>query len=451
MTQGTHATLVSSTDPALRALLRDVARPWARTPPPALVAGRYHIGEALGSGGMGTVYRAVDERLGRQVALKWMHFQEHDGVSDEAFARFVREARAAALVRHPNVVQVLDVSDEPSTPFIVMELLEGESLRARIARGTLPWTLAIPIVERVLDGLAALHVAGVVHRDIKPSNIFLIPSSDSEPGVKVLDLGVAYITEAEGLGGLTGTGTQLGTPAYMPLEQLRGERVDFAADLYAVGVVLYEMLAGVRPFAARTAADLAVQIATSRAPELGAVHGVSAHQNSVLQRALSREATQRFGSAMEFKTALRGKSRSSRSSLRYVALVLVAALIGVGVVVASASWREPVESARTTGAHVDEPGPPPPEAPPLEASIEESGASTDNAQVAAGTDPPNRNAGPNTSTARRRHPVVRATPAEPPAEIEAPQDAHQPSPALRISEFDRRQPIPAPTLSAGEF
>lgn len=464
MTQGAHATSPDSTDPALRAILREVARPRVQTPPPVLVAGRYRIKEPLGSGGMGTVYRALDERLGRQVALKWMHFHEHDGVSEQAFARFVREARAAALVRHPNIVQVLDVSAEPSTPFITMELLEGESLRDRLARGPLSWAEAVVIVDHMLDGLAALHAVGVVHRDIKPSNVFLVRGVDADSSVKVLDLGVAHMTEAEGLGGLTGTGTQLGTPAYMPLEQLRGERVGAAADLYAVGVVLFEMLSGSRPFAARTAADLAVQIATSRAPDLGASHGVSEHQNSVLQRALSRMASERFASAEAFKAALRDEPRAPRPRLRSMVLALLAALVVGGVVAATAVFGKQERAtalARDTApslAAVLEAAPgPAPEAPSMASSVAPAEPLTGLAAAPTVVDPPapppTRATSPGSSgSARRRQPTQEAANVPPPAtEPEATPDADPTSPRLRASEFERQAPARRPALHPGQF
>lgn len=448
MTQGALATSPESTDPAMRALLRDVARPRMETPPPAVVAGRYRIHEPLGSGGMGTVYRALDERLGRHVALKWMHFHEHDGLRDAAFARFVREARAAALVRHPNVVQVLDVSADASTPFIIMELLEGESLRDRLARGRLSWAQAIPIIGSILDGLAALHAVGVVHRDIKPSNVFLTRGGESDAAVKVLDLGVAHIAEAEGLSGLTGTGTQLGTPAYMPLEQLRGERVGASADLYAVGVVLYEVVAGVRPFAARTAADLAVQIAITRAPDLDASHGVSGTQNAVLQRALSRDPAQRFPSADAFKAALRGEPRTSRPSARHGVMALVAVLMAGGfVMAATASMRSSTESARPVERRVADAVPPSQlVALPSESRVDRP----DDASAEVAGSPATE---PATTTFRRERRAGARTANTAPS---APQPAATvgadgTAPRLHVSEFERPAAAPRPAIRQGEF
>ncbi|MCB9659682.1 MAG: protein kinase [Sandaracinaceae bacterium] len=458
MTQGAHTTPSDSTGPALRAILREVARPRQQTPPPALVAGRYRVGERLGNGGMGTVYRATDERLGRQVALKWMHFHDHDGVSDEAFSRFVREARAAALVRHPNVVQVLDVSAEASTPFIIMELLEGESLHARIAGGRVPWPEAVSIAQGMLDGLGALHAAGVVHRDIKPSNVFLARRTGMAPLVKVLDLGVAHMTEGEALAGLTRTGTQLGTPAYMPLEQLRGERVDARADLYAVGVVLYEMVVGARPYSARTAADLAVQLATSTPPRLA----VSA-QNDVLQRALARDAAQRFQSAGAFKAALAAEGRRLPMRRRG-ALWVLAALVAGGIALAMTQLgREPAGQPSGTVATPasEEPssqGQPlpgstasPPELPdvaapgivhraPVDEAAPAPAPQADTARAASGPRP--RRAG----TRGEMAPPAGAAPQE-----DATREAAPTSPRLDVAEFERRAPPASLTLSRDEF
>src|SRR5918992_1455429 len=196
-------------------------------PPPTRVA-HYVIERKLGEGGMGVVFAARDERLDRTVALKMMSSFSGD---DTARRRFWREARAAASVNHPNVCQLYDIGEHGGELFIAMELLEGQALSERLRRGPLSVSEAVPIGLGMLAALSALHARGIVHRDLKPSNVFL-----TTHGVKLLDFGLAR-PELDGSlgadGGLTRTGTVLGTPRYMAPEQVSGEPVDFRSDLFA--------------------------------------------------------------------------------------------------------------------------------------------------------------------------------------------------------------------------
>jgi eukaryotic-like serine/threonine-protein kinase len=206
---------------------------------PVLVAGRYEIHERLGAGGMGVVYRARDRQLQRDVALKFLPPQV-DREPDAARA-LLREARAAAALEHPNICSVHEVgSSEDGRPFICMTLCEGETLRDRLARGPIPIPETIDIVRQLTSGLAAAHERGIVHRDIKPGNIMLL----RDRVVKLLDFGLARLSDAT----VTGPGPVTGTVAYMSPEQLDGDAVGPASDLFSLGVVLYEMIAGVRPF-----------------------------------------------------------------------------------------------------------------------------------------------------------------------------------------------------------
>ena len=187
---------------------------------------------------MGVVYAARDERLQRTVALKTISSAMADG--ETARKRFWREARAAASVNHPNICLIHDIGEADGTLFIAMELLEGESLADRLKRGSMPVAEAVPVVLDILAALSALHRGGVIHRDVKPSNVFLTPH-----GVKLLDFGLArHETTAPESLMLTRTGIAIGTPRYMAPEQLQDEAVDSRADLFAVGAVLFEMLAG---------------------------------------------------------------------------------------------------------------------------------------------------------------------------------------------------------------
>ncbi|RKS68831.1 serine/threonine-protein kinase [Actinomadura pelletieri DSM 43383] len=190
---------------------------------------RYRLDRPLGAGGMATVWRAVDLVLDRAVAVK----VPREGWPEEFTRRLRQEAKAAAGLAHPSITGVHDYGEQDGVPYVVMELLDGESLAARLARGPLPWHEAAEICARVADALAAAHAAGIVHRDIKPANIFL-----ATVGVKVLDFGIAFTGPA------TPGGPVLGTPAYVAPELLSGTRPTAAADVFSLGVVLHEAVTG---------------------------------------------------------------------------------------------------------------------------------------------------------------------------------------------------------------
>ncbi|MEW6368266.1 MAG: protein kinase [Acidobacteriota bacterium] len=222
--------------------------------------GRYEIREELGRGGMGIVYRAVDPALDRTVALKVIHPQHLAAEKDRAelIVRFLREAKAAARVNAPGVVTVHDTGQEGDTLYLVMEYVVGESLQRQLAQRLYRKPAdALRLVAEVADALHVAHSMGVVHRDIKPSNILIT----RDGRVKVTDFGVAKVV-SEGVD-LTRTGSVLGSPAYMSPEQLRGDKVDGRADLFSLGVVLYELLLHKRPFPADTITTLIFQILNS--------------------------------------------------------------------------------------------------------------------------------------------------------------------------------------------
>jgi serine/threonine-protein kinase len=211
---------------------------------------------------MGTVYRAENIVTGKLVAVKCLH--PADAANPDATERLLREARAASSLSHPNVVDMYDIGQAGDALFLVMELLEGETLRAYLDRRTTPeLSEFIPLIVSALEGVMAAHELGIVHRDLKPENIFLARKARSNvTTTKVLDFGVAKLPKRAGLT-LTQTGTALGTPAYMSLEQLRGERsLDARTDVYAFGVILYEGITGRRPHEAENLADLAIKLAT---------------------------------------------------------------------------------------------------------------------------------------------------------------------------------------------
>lgn len=211
---------------------------------------RYCLEAVIGVGGLGSVYRATHTKLQRPVAVKILH--ETFGQSQIQRGRFAREAKALAALQHPNIVAVLDYGVSEARPYLVMELLEGETLSQRLHEGPLPVETALHTVQQLLEALSFMHRAQLVHRDVKPSNVFLIRTPDGHERVKVLDFGLAKFTATPMVVNsdptLTRDGAILGTPAYMSPEQATGEIVDARSDVYAVGVILFRMLAGRLPF-----------------------------------------------------------------------------------------------------------------------------------------------------------------------------------------------------------
>ena len=266
--------------------------------------GHYAITGKLGQGGMGVVYSARDERLGRSVALKMMGSLAGD---EAARRRFWREARAAASINHPNVCQLYEIGEENGELFLVMERLEGEALSDRLQRGPFVVAQALPVMLEVLDALEALHAHGIVHRDLKPSNVFLTPR-----GVKLLDFGLARPehpertepADASGSAELTRTGMVLGTPRYMAPEQVTGEGISPQTDLFAVGVILFEMLAGRPAFEGRNAVEILHATLYEQPPALTGSPAVSA-ADRVVRRALAKRPTERPPSAQAMARELR--------------------------------------------------------------------------------------------------------------------------------------------------
>jgi serine/threonine protein kinase/tetratricopeptide (TPR) repeat protein len=261
--------------------------------PPRL--GRYRTVRKLGEGGMGVVYEAYDDELERPVAIKTLRETLTDPAAGD---RLRREARAAASVSHPNVCQVFEIGAHDSQLFIAMELLEGESLAARLARGPLPVAEATTIALSILAALDPLHKRNMVHRDLKPSNVFLTPH-----GVKLLDFGLARpIRDADATGSLTGV--VMGSPGYMAPEQILGRALDSRTDVFAIGVVLYEMLIGKAPFSGGTVIEAMSAALNDAVPALGGSPAVVA-ADRVIRRAMSKRPHDRFASAEEMAAALR--------------------------------------------------------------------------------------------------------------------------------------------------
>jgi eukaryotic-like serine/threonine-protein kinase len=275
-----------------------------------VLAERYKVISAIGQGGMGTVFLANHMDLDRMVAIKVLNPQQI--TKSTAVMRFHNEARTAGSIGHPNICEVYDLGTlENGSPYIVMEFLEGETLAAKIARNTqLSFLDAIDVIASVLAGLAAAHGKGIVHRDIKPENILLV--SKPQKSVKILDFGVSKMLgddpygEGEEVLSLTRTGMVMGTPYYMSAEQARGERdLDGRVDVYACGVMLYEALAGKRPYIAPNYNALLLQI-VGKPPSRLKQHrdDVPKSLEASVVRAMDRDRNRRFATAAEFRAEL---------------------------------------------------------------------------------------------------------------------------------------------------
>jgi TolB-like protein len=257
--------------------------------------GRYRIGAPLGAGGMGVVYRAQDERLGRPVAVKVM--TDALAPDPERLERFEREARAIASLNHPHVCAIHDIGQQDGVAFIVMELLDGEPLSARLARGPVPCTEALSLGLTMLETLGALHARGFVHRDLKPANIFL-----STHGLKLLDFGLARSTVGDLA--ITQPGVILGSPRYMAPELLSGGAADQRSDLFAAAAVMYEALAGRPAFDGASIAEVAHSVVYADPPPL-APGAVPVTLDQALRRGLAKSPADRFADAAAFASALR--------------------------------------------------------------------------------------------------------------------------------------------------
>lgn len=262
----------------------------------ATIARRYTLGRMLGRGGMGVVYDAIQLDLGRPVAIKLLP----PTADPIATSRFAREARTLAQLAHPNIVQIFDYGTDMGTAYVVMERLEGRPLSAALrADGPFEVGRVVRLATEMLRALAVTHRAGVVHRDIKPANVFLLQGD----GVKLLDFGIASTND--GSPRLTQTGTTIGTPAYMAPEQLLAGTVDGRTDLYAVGVFMFEMLTGRRPFQGASSTQVVAQILVGGAPRVDSFRpGIPSGLADVIARALARDPAARFADAEAFVEAL---------------------------------------------------------------------------------------------------------------------------------------------------
>ncbi len=264
------------------------------------ILGPYRVLRRLASGGFGVVHEAEHIGLVRRVAVKVLR----DDFSREhatALDRFRREALTTASLAHPHIVQVTDFAAGPPT-YLVMELLKGESLRARLVRAkTLDVRDACAVVVQVLSALEVAHAAGIVHRDIKPENVFLVETPAAPIFAKVLDFGIAKLLDPHGAP-LTRTNETVGSIAYMPPEQLTAGEITERTDLYSVGVLFYEMLAGKKPHAAGTRGELVAAVLRGARPE--ALVGVPSTLEAVVMRAMAAVPSERYASAAEMRSAV---------------------------------------------------------------------------------------------------------------------------------------------------
>ena len=271
------------------------------------LADRYRIERELGGGGMSRVFVADEVALGRTVVVKVVAPELLEGLSAE---RFTREVRLAARLQQANIVPLLSAGDADGLPYYTMPFVEGLSLRARLAEGPMPLGEATQILRDVARALAYAHAQAVIHRDIKPENVLI-----SGGTAMVTDFGIAKaLTASNPIGTLTSIGTSIGTPAYMAPEQAVGSAVDARADLYAWGVMAYELLAGAHPFAGRTSAQqlVAAHIAEMPAPVASRVPGIPASLAGAVMRCLEKDPERRPASAAELLAALDAAARPSR-------------------------------------------------------------------------------------------------------------------------------------------
>jgi len=309
-----------------------IARGGPTTAPP-VVADRYEIERELGRGGMGRVFVAFDRKLGRKVAIKMLAAGAH---GEEALRRFEQEARAAGALNHPNILDVHDIGTWQGEPYIVSELLEGETLGERLREGPLPLEGATSLALQLAQGLCAAHEKGVIHRDLKPENLFIT----KEGRLKILDFGIAKLvalpppdrseTPPSPRPG-TETGAILGTVGYMSPEQVRGQQVDQRSDLFSCGAILYEMLAGRTAFERDTPVETGYAILNDAPPELPA--HAPAELERIVRRCLEKKPQDRFQSAHELALKLQqlssGATRTRLTKTR-IALIAAFALVVVG-------------------------------------------------------------------------------------------------------------------------
>src|SRR5438128_2827214 len=339
--------------------------------------GRYEIRSQIGAGGMGEVYLARDTQLGRDVAVKVLPSSYSD--DKDRLHRFEQEACAAGALNHPNILIVHDAGTHNGAPYVVSELLEGETLRQRMGGTAQPQRKAIEYALQIAHGLAAAHEKGIVHRDLKPDNIFITKDGRA----KILDFGIAKLTQTEGSQSQTdiptrrvdtGPGVVMGTVGYMSPEQVRGQRVDHRSDIFSFGAILYEMVSGKRAFHGESAVETMSAILKEHPPDLSETNQrISPALERLVNHCLEKNPEERFHSASDLAFALEALSGSSATSAQTVAMPMFAprwfkrreliawAVAGIAILIAAialtiSNFRRPPTESRAVRLSV-----PPPE------------------------------------------------------------------------------------------
>ena len=319
--------------------------------PPALgtVLGSYKLISLLGTGGMGSIYIGAHTRLNRFVAIKVLRRELVRRT--ENITRFFDEARTLNRIKHPNIVESVDlVEDVVGGAYCVMELLNGPDLKARIAAGPLPLPSAIDIGAQIADALSAAHALDIVHRDLKPENLILIRRGERDDFVKLIDFGVAQISAEDA------TATPVGTPAYMAPEQAAGHRVDGRADIYALGVLLYEMTVGVHPFPSRNDAEYLLRHADDEPPPPSTQRAMPKALEDVILQCLAKQPTDRPTTAAAVAAALRTielppvASAPRGGPAKWIAAAVLALGAAAAAVVVPRYLRASEASATTAGS-----------------------------------------------------------------------------------------------------
>jgi serine/threonine-protein kinase len=296
--------------------------------PGDVIGGKYRLDAILGRGGMSVVYRATHLELDQPVAIKVLSAEAL--VLPGYVQRLKREARAVSKIRSEHVVRVHDIGQLeaspgiPAVPYLVMEHLSGMDLADLVRkRGPLPIRMAIECILQACEALAEAHALGIVHRDLKPANLFLTECADGSPCIKVLDFGISRMSQRYGLTSLTDPGTVLGTPSYMPPEQMEGSAsLDCRSDIWALGAILYELLTGKTPFGHDALPKLFVRVMRSPTPKASHLRpSVPAAIDAVIARCLSRDPAQRYPSVAHLATALSAHIPNARAAARRVTRV----------------------------------------------------------------------------------------------------------------------------------